>query len=212
MARFFHLLYNQFAWGYDLFATSVSMGMWKSWVLSIVADIIASPVLEIGFGPGHLYRALQDKGLECYGVDASFRMGRLCLLREGNQRNNGVINGYAQFLPFADQRFQTVVATFPANYILEPDTWLEIKRVLEPGGVIYWLPAAWITGTGSHHRIAAWLFRTTHQVPEDAPGTNDQRFEMIENLGFNVSQEYRPLQDSVVWIVKATPSPANSCN
>lgn len=202
---FFDLLYNEFAWTYDLVSRTVSLGLWDSWVASLAEDISHSPVLETGHGPGHLLQKLQDKNLRVFGIDASYRMGRLAYLK-GEKEMMGVVNGYAQYLPFADCTFSAIVATFPSNYILERATWLEFKRVLRPEGTIFWLPAAWITSSGLPYRLAAWLFWITHQVPSGEPGQKIEQFEMLEELGFNISQEFRPLDKSVVWIVRATQS------
>jgi ubiquinone/menaquinone biosynthesis C-methylase UbiE len=87
--------------------------------------------------------------------------------------------GYAQFLPFADGCFETVVATFPSEYILEPRTLDEVERVLVPGGRFVLLPSAWITGTRPPERLAAWLFRVTGQAPKstgDLPAEVNARF------------------------------------
>jgi ubiquinone/menaquinone biosynthesis C-methylase UbiE len=45
-----------------------------------------------------------------------------------------VIQGVAQHLPFSDASFDTVVSTFPSEYIYDPDTIAEVERVLRPGG------------------------------------------------------------------------------
>src|SRR5207245_3250452 len=45
-----------------------------------------------------------------------------------------IIHGLAQHLPFSDASFDTVVSTFPSEYIYDPDTVAEVERVLRPGG------------------------------------------------------------------------------
>ena len=42
--------------------------------------------------------------------------------------------GTALVLPFSSGVFDTIVATFPAPYILQPETLGECRRVLRPGG------------------------------------------------------------------------------
>lgn len=200
----FKLLYNEFAWSYDIVARTVSLGLWDAWVSSIAEDITHSPVLETGFGPGHLIAQLRQKGLRVWGIDASYHMTRLAHSKIVFPSDDFcIINGYAQFLPFANQSFHTIVATFPSNYIIEPATWIEYKRVLKPSGIVYWLPAAWITDASIAYRFAAWLFRVTHQVPTEKPGQNPEEFRMLEEFGFKVEQEFRPLDRSVIWIVRA---------
>jgi SAM-dependent methyltransferase len=45
-----------------------------------------------------------------------------------------VIQGAAQHLPFSDMSFDTVISTFPSEYIYDPDTISEVERVLRHGG------------------------------------------------------------------------------
>jgi ubiquinone/menaquinone biosynthesis C-methylase UbiE len=42
--------------------------------------------------------------------------------------------GRAQALPFPDGSFGSIVATFPAEYIVDPASLHEFNRVLQPGG------------------------------------------------------------------------------
>src|SRR5437588_7496091 len=47
---------------------------------------------------------------------------------------NCIRQGSAQHLPFMDASFDTVVSTFPSEYIYDPDTIAEVERVLRPDG------------------------------------------------------------------------------
>ena len=88
-------------------------------------------------------------------------MGRLA------QRNTSstarLTRGLAQHLPFADASFDTVIATFPAEYITDPLTLSEVKRCLSDGGRFIVLPVAM-----PKNRILSWLFKVTGQAPSDA--------------------------------------------
>jgi ubiquinone/menaquinone biosynthesis C-methylase UbiE len=161
---FFHLLYHQFAWMYDLVAALVSLGRWKTWVGSAL-PYIEGRVLEIGFGPGHLQVSMHAAGLAAFGLDESRQMARQArrrLHRQGYSFN--LSRGLAQHLPFSKAVFDTVVATFPSEYIFAPDTLAEIRRVLVPGGRLVILPSAWITGSSLLERLAAGLFTVTGQA------------------------------------------------
>ncbi|MFN2198120.1 MAG: hypothetical protein ACK2UW_18520, partial [Anaerolineales bacterium] len=57
---FFRHLYTDLAWSYDYVASTVSLGLWNEWVLSVLTDMIRPPILEIGHGPGHLQAALSQ--------------------------------------------------------------------------------------------------------------------------------------------------------
>jgi len=166
LSVFFHQLYHQFAWSYDFIANLVSLGRWQQWVTTTLPYLGETPVLELGHGPGHLQKALQTIGVESYGLDESKQMGRLAkrrLMRVDCKLL--LVNGYAQFMPFPNNVFARIVATFPSEYIYNPDTIAEIRRVLQPGGVLVLVPLAWITGAAWYDRLAAWLFRATYQAP-----------------------------------------------
>src|SRR5207302_10197600 len=49
-------------------------------------------------------------------------------------KNTTVLQGSAQHLPFPAASFDTVVSTFPTEYIYDPDTIAEVERVLRPAG------------------------------------------------------------------------------
>src|SRR5512143_1971128 len=120
LRAFFKLLYHQFAWTYDLVAAIVSLGLWQKWILSVLPYIDGLHVLELGHGPGHLQAALHRKGIASIGVDESPQMGKIAykrLTRIGFTPR--LINGHGQMIPFAIESFHQVVATFPAEYILD---------------------------------------------------------------------------------------------
>ncbi len=166
LRAFFHLLYHPFAWTYDAVAAVVSIGMWHDWVASVLPYLHGPRLLELGFGPGHLQVKLARSGIAAFGLDASPQMTRLArrrLRRAGFAPR--LVNGYAQATPFPAHAFAQIVATFPSEYIVHPETLAEIRRLLTPKGELILLPLAWITGEGLLHRLAAGLFRLTGQAP-----------------------------------------------
>lgn len=167
MRAFFYLLYQPMAWSYDLVAALVSWGRWKQWVFSVLPYLEGPRVLEIGHGPGHLLIALQSKGVTTLGLDASRQMGKQARKRLTKRRYTPcLIRGYAQILPFSDEIFDQVVATFPTEYIYSAESLAEIYRTLKSGSTLVVLPAAWITGKRLLDRGTATLFRITGQAPE----------------------------------------------
>lgn len=198
---FFRLLYNRFAWSYDVVAWTVSIGRWKSWVLSMMPLLTGERILELGHGPGHLQVALKGKGIFVAGVDASWQMSTLAcrnMLRKGLEPE--LVHGYAQKLPFSRGSFDQVVATFPSEYIIEPATLEEIHRVLQPRGSLIVLPVAWITGKSLFDRAAALLFRITGQTPDTHTGD----LQKLELPGFDLKTEMRHTESSRLLIVIAT--------
>jgi len=161
---FFNLLYHPFAWMYDLVAGIVSLGRWRGWVLQ-ARPFLRGRVLELGFGPGHLQEALEQAGLEAFGLDESRPMARQARRRLRRQKYPvRLANGYAQGLPFQGNSFDCVAATFPSEYIFEAQTLAEIRRVLRPHGRLVIVPSAWITGRGWLEQLAAGLFHATGQA------------------------------------------------
>ena len=199
---------------------------------SVIPFIKGNRVLEIGHGPGHLQRVLltlrhgsgQGRGLFTVGIDESAQMGRLAkrnLAREalslsapqsdlppGSQIGNPQLHltrGVAQSLPFRDGSFDTVVATFPTEYIFEPSTLLEAWRTLAPKGRFVLLPGAVITGRGLWERFMAWIFRITGQTPPNLTEILHERSkEPFGRAGFDLEIHEVDVKSSLVFILVAT--------
>jgi ubiquinone/menaquinone biosynthesis C-methylase UbiE len=202
----FYLLYHPFAWSYDLVAASVSLGRWLDWVRAVIPFIEGTRVLELGHGPGHLQRTLFNRGLLAVGLDESWQMGQLAkrrLVDSGYTKFN-LSRGLAQSLPFPAEAFDTIVSTFPSNYIFEPATLLEAHRTLKNGGRFIVLPAAWIIGQKLMERYAAALFRVTGQVPTEPIDIISERLKQpFREAGFEVQIEQVEVKSSLVLIVCA---------
>lgn len=214
---FFRLLYHQFAFIYDLVAATVSFNRWKDWVMSVIPFLSGNRILEIGHGPGHLQRALLSRGLVAVGIDESPQMGRLAkrnLIRgvpspsptpQLAYAQENLTRGIAQHLPFSAETFDTVFATFPAEYIFDPRTLTEAQRVLAPGGRFVILPGAIITGRGTLDRLLAWVFRFTGQTPPDISKIIHERSrEHFAQAGFRVEKHEVAVKSSLVFIILAT--------
>ncbi len=204
LRTFFSLLYHQFAWTYDLVAATVSLGRWKSWVMSSI-PYLNGKVLEIGFGPGHLQKVLNEHGWPVFGLDESRQMARQAGKR---LKKRGLpvrlARGLAQSLPFRDQAFDSVVATFPSEYIFDVHTLKEVRRVLATGGRFVILPTAWITGGGPLERLAAGLFRLTGEASGKPQPLRREAQEQFQQAGFAVQSELVPLRGSQVLVIIAT--------
>jgi ubiquinone/menaquinone biosynthesis C-methylase UbiE len=202
---FFYLLYHQFAWFYDAVAWLVSFGRWQSWILATLPYLTGEKILEIGHGPGHLQKALFTAGKQPIGLDESSHMGRLASYK---LKRIGVhpkfVNGYAQYLPFPNNSFQQVVATFPTEFITDDTTVSEIFRVLIPSGTLVVLPAALIIGKSRIDRYLAWLFRITRQAPAqiDQDLLNNLS-EPFTRMGFITTTQAPIIDDSQLVIILA---------
>ena len=203
LRTFFSLLYHQFAWTYDLVAAAVSLGRWKSWVHSSI-PYLQGRVLEIGFGPGHLQQSLNEKGLSAFGIDESRQMVRQASRRLQKRKYTlRLARGLAQSLPFQTQTFDSVVSTFPSEYIFAPQTLKEIRRVLVPDGRLVILPTAWITGTRPLEMAASWLFRFTGEAPGQPKPLQREVQEQFQRAGFLAQSKLVKLPGSQVLVILA---------
>jgi len=198
---FFHLLYHQLAWIYDLVAWVVSLGQWQNWIRAGIPYLYQdSPmVVEIGFGPGHLQSALIQKGFRTIGLDQSAQMCRQASrrLRKLHLQSN-LVNARSQQLPFPSDSMPQIVSTFPSEYINDPHALQELFRVLSPGGTIIVILFAWITGKNILERAMAWLFRVTGETP----AWNEQYLDPIRSMGFLAHSEMTTLPRSKLLIIR----------
>lgn len=195
---FFHYLYHQFAFAYDLVAAAVSLGRWKNWILEVVPFIEGTRSLEIGHGPGHLQRFLLSRGMESIGMDESDAMGRLA--KRNTKGSARLIRGLAQQLPFVDQSFDTVIATFPSEYFVDPFTLSEVKRCLSDGGRFIVLPVAM-----PKNRFLSWLFRVTGETPSEAVNIIRERMEEpFTKAGFDVQSHLLDLESGRLVLIVAS--------
>ncbi len=221
MRLFFRLLYHSFAWSYDLVAAAVSLGRWNDWVKAS-AKLLAGPrVLELGFGPGHMQITLEKAGFTPFGLDESRQMARQAaarLARHGQIPR--LARGLAQHLPFANETFDSVIATFPTQYIVDPQTLGEIYRVLarpggrvaQPGGRageggrLVVLMNAWITGRSLPERFMRWVFRVTGESPAENVSI-EKMIAPYTHAGFAASVRFVDMPGSRLMMILARKQP-----
>jgi len=200
---FFRLLYHQFAFAYDFVAATVSLGRWQDWVTSVLPLIHGTRILEVGHGPGHLQRSLLSRGLIAVAIDESAPMGRLA--RHNTDGNARLARARSQSLPFADKSFDTIVSTFPAEYIFESQTQSEVKRCLSDGGRFIVLPVAMQMGRGVLEHAMALLFRVTHQTPVDPIEVVKEKLkESFVEAGFETAVEELQVKSSLLLMIIAS--------
>ena len=201
----FRLLYHELAWAYDGVAWGVSLGQWQTWVRTALPHVEGEQVLELGHGPGHLLVALAEHGFHPVGLDPSPQMGRLAarrLARAGRQVP--LVRGLAQALPFPDQSFDSVVATFPTPYIVAPETLNQVGRVLRPGGRLVVVTGARLHGRGWLVRWIEWLYAVTGQ--RDSPADGAHWSAALETAGLEGQARQVTLEHSTVllWVGRRT--------
>jgi ubiquinone/menaquinone biosynthesis C-methylase UbiE len=197
MRFFFNLLYHPFAFTYDLVAWVVSFGKWQDWVFSVTPYLQGTHILELGHGPGHLQRLLLDRGLFAAAVDESTQMGRIAKRRLGTSHK--LTRGVSQSLPYPNDFFDCVVSTFPSEYIYDPRTLAEVKRVLRNGGRLVVLPV-----TYPKSGFLQWLYKITRESPAAFDEAIKERLQTpFQKTGFIVETKIIELKSSRLIILLA---------
>ncbi len=201
----FTRFYREFAWTYSAVAWLVSRGMWRQWML-IALPYLRGRTLEIGCGTGYVQEALasQSPGT-VLGVDASPQM--LAITRRRLRRSGlplRLARGIAQALPVANSSVDTVLATFPAEYILEPATAHEIRRALASGGRLVIVDGAQFTRPGWYERLVDLAYRLALLAPTKAMTEYDFRLPALEEVGFAMTQTWETVGVSRVMVITGT--------
>ncbi|RMH01458.1 MAG: class I SAM-dependent methyltransferase [Chloroflexi bacterium] len=207
----FRLLYNELAWMYDVVSWLVSLGDWRAWQMAALPYVRGKRVLELGHGPGHVLLALVQQGYEVVGLDLSVYMGRMAWQRlQRAKRPFLLVRGRAQALPFADEMFDTVLATFPTPYIVEPETITAVSRVLRPGGRLVIVPEGHFIHSGLIVRFLEWLYRITGQRAgafaidaEGDLGVWQQYVPIFQKAGFTLSKHVVKFTRTAVTVLVA---------
>ncbi len=197
----FHLLYYQLAWTYDLVAWLVSFGDWPAWRRAAALFLREGPSLELAYGTGGLMADLTARGLAPVGLDLSPTMARLArrrLLRRGLPSR--LVRGRAQTLPFRDGVFANVIATFPTDFILAPQTLEAIARVLQPEGRLVIVVVGNLRGLGLLRRFVEWLYQVTGQREIPRPGL----LQRLSVAGFDARWEEATVEGASALLLVGT--------
>lgn len=153
----FKLFYNRFAFTYDLVAALVSRGDWENWTRAAIHYARGPKLLEIAFGTGSLHLSLWQAGFAPFGVELSSYMINIA---RGKLERNGIvptlIQGRAQELPFSSGYFDSVIFTFPAPFVLQPETLEEVRRVMKTEGQLIWVDGGRLNPAEIWNRFLNW--------------------------------------------------------
>lgn len=205
----FARFYREFAWTYNSVAAAVSSGRWAAWGRAAL-PYLHGRVLDLGCGTGNLQQALaaDPAGRLAIGLDASPQM--LAITRR-KLVDNGLparlVRSIAQALPFPAASFNSVVATFPTEYIVDQSTLAELRRVLRPGGRLVVVLAATFAEDELCHRLIDLLYRATLQRSPRGAAAQPARSTLGRSLaarGFAVEERWEPAAGSQVHLIVAS--------
>lgn len=204
LVRFgFRLLYNEFAFTYDLVSNVVSLGAWRCWQRAALQYLNCDGrILELAHGTGNLQIDLADANIRAIGYDLSPTMGHIAR-RKLQKRNLAapLARGMAQALPFPDKQFSSVISTFPSEFIVAPETLAEVRRVLQPDGVFVIVPGASFTGGGLAKTVLDWLYHITGQTHSNGTVEHTQFEDWLSPHGFEVRVNEVRCPRSVVIVI-----------
>jgi SAM-dependent methyltransferase len=134
------------------FASTIPFaGQWRVWQRLALPRLRGEDVLEVGCGIGDLLIDMAQAGYRCQAIDRSPQMVAAAqekIIQRGLAAQAGVMEASAQSLPFENASFDSVVSTFPTEYIYDPAALREIARVLRPGGRLIIVIGANLLPTG----------------------------------------------------------------
>ena len=206
----FRLLYNELAWTYDIVSWLVSLGQWRQWQASALPFLSGKVVLELAHGPGHMLLELERNGYDVVGLDLSPYMTRIAARKlRRNDSAVAILRARAQQIPFIASSFDSVLATFPTPFILDPAAIEELHRVTRPDGRVVIITQAQFTGSGLIVRFLEWLYTITGQraIPEEEQLSSPKWLvanQLFTDAGFKLEIENVKLERSTVTVVIAT--------
>ncbi|HRW48083.1 MAG: class I SAM-dependent methyltransferase [Caldilinea sp.] len=194
-------IYHDLAWAYDAISWGVSGGAWGDW-RTLALEAATGRILELGFGTGELIAAALEQCRPIVGLERSPQMQAIALAKLRRARLPvPLAQGSALALPFAAGSFDTVIATFPAGYIVEPATLAECARVLVVGGRLI-IAGVWIVPVLGRHAINLPLL---YRAPEASEAAGF--IARIEAAGFVAGIHWRQSRWADVAVIRAERRP-----
>lgn len=172
--RFCAGIYGWAAPIYDFVADLVSLGQWMSWLKMARDEVEGGRVLELGFGTGRLQSLLsENEETSVHGLELSEEMHRQCSKRMTRiGRDSKRVRADGTYLPYKDESFDFIVATFPEEYIVSRETLAEIARTLNADGKALFM-GRWIS---LRSRWLSYFFPVFYRSP-----TEEEREDLISH-------------------------------
>ncbi len=204
----FHALYYQFAWAYDWVSKHFFRDQWRLWQQAALPYLKGRRVLELGPGTGVLLVELARDGYKVIGLELSppmLHQARKRLRKHANatdRRQVLLLRGRGQAIPLADSSVDSVLSTFPSDYITATATLAEVARVLRPGGRLVIVPSGQLLPRDN----AGKLLRAIEHIVYGDQNPNSHFDALTGNLeaaGFSIRTQTWKNQLSVATVVVA---------
>lgn len=128
-------------------------------LFALLGSVADKTLLDIGCGDGALASALARRGAIVTGLDADSVMIAAARRRakiEGTQLH--LVEGQAERLPFNDASFDLVVAVTVLCFVRDAErAFMEMARVLKPGGRLVIGELGRWSFWAAHRRVRGWL-------------------------------------------------------
>lgn len=184
--------------GYDLLADYYTKKekYWDSFekdqVLTLLGDVKAKKILDVGAGNGRLALRLAKLGAEVTALDVSEEMLNKIKIKNLKLKINTVI-GEAEDLPFEDESFDIVIATFLIVHLKSLTRFFdEVYRVLKPNGLFL------VTNINQRKAPEIKIGKDVVEV-ESYYHRPESVVEELENLAFSV-EENKFVKEKEVWV------------
>jgi SAM-dependent methyltransferase len=97
------------------------------------------------------------------------RIAKIKMVRKWGTSGAALVRGRAETLPLPDTCLDSVVATFPSEYIFRIETLQSCRRVLVPGGRLVILLGVQVGGRSIINAFLRWLYAVTGQSTPEKP-------------------------------------------
>ena len=199
----FERFYHEGAWTYDTVAWLISRGYWERWATIVVPELHTSALLDLGCGTGFVQRARIAAPQPTVGLDESWpmlRRARRKVLQAGGTPR--LVRAVGQHLPFQDQTWPVVLATFPAPYLFAPQTLREIQRVLAPAGRLLIVDSGTLP-SGWYARMVHLIYAVVFGRRQTDQSYVDPRVKRLEEFDFEVARIWHTVGKSQVEVLEA---------
>jgi len=180
---------------YDSIQGDVYERACKSWFLprrlwhahkniEVVERVEGKRVLDVGCGSGTIVKRLLKKGKNVIGVDIGKGFLSFC---QSSYRNAAFCGADAQYLPFSDNCFDTIVCSELIEHLDKPEKSLkEFERILRPNGeLVITTPntsVRWALLEAIWTRIRRKTLETNHKC-----FTKKRLRFLLDSMGFSIS-------------------------